>query len=41
MALLVDESGTHFDPRCVAALRAITGVEPAAAESAERHLRAA
>jgi putative nucleotidyltransferase with HDIG domain len=28
MALLVEESGTGFDPRCVAALRAITGVEP-------------
>jgi putative nucleotidyltransferase with HDIG domain len=28
MALLVDESGTGFDPRCVDALRAITGVEP-------------
>jgi putative nucleotidyltransferase with HDIG domain len=40
MALLVDESGTGFDPRCVAALRAITGVEPEAEEPAA-HLRAA
>jgi putative nucleotidyltransferase with HDIG domain len=28
MALLAEESGTGFDPRCVKALRAITGVEP-------------
>jgi putative nucleotidyltransferase with HDIG domain len=41
MALLVEESGTGFDERCVAALRAITGVEPAADERPERHLRAA
>jgi putative nucleotidyltransferase with HDIG domain len=40
MALLVEESGTGFDPRCVAALRAITGVEPEVAP-AEPHLRAA
>jgi putative nucleotidyltransferase with HDIG domain len=40
MSLLVEESGTGFDPRCVAALRAITGVEPEA-EAPERHLRAA
>lgn len=40
MALLVDESGTGFDERCVSALRAITGVEPAADEP-EQHLRAA
>jgi putative nucleotidyltransferase with HDIG domain len=31
MALLHDEAGTAFDPRCVQALRAITGVEPDAA----------
>jgi putative nucleotidyltransferase with HDIG domain len=30
MALLVGESGTAFDARCVAALRSITGVEPEA-----------
>lgn len=41
MALLVEESVTGFDERCVAALRAITGVEPAADEPTERHLRAA
>lgn len=40
MGLLVEESGTGFDPRCVDALRAITGVEPEAAEPAPR-LRAA
>lgn len=28
MGLLVEESGTGFDPRCVEALRAITGVAP-------------
>ncbi|HWI75136.1 MAG TPA: HD domain-containing phosphohydrolase [Baekduia sp.] len=28
MGLLVEETGTGFDPRCVEALRAITGVEP-------------
>jgi HD-GYP domain-containing protein (c-di-GMP phosphodiesterase class II) len=33
MALLVDETGAAFDPRCVAALRAITGVEPATADA--------
>lgn len=32
MALLVEESGTAFDPRCVAALREVTGVDPEAAE---------
>jgi putative nucleotidyltransferase with HDIG domain len=32
MALLVDEAGTAFDERCVAALRAVTGVEPLADE---------
>jgi putative nucleotidyltransferase with HDIG domain len=30
MALLVEESGTGFDPACVDALRALTGVVPAA-----------
>jgi hypothetical protein len=30
MALLVEESGTGFDARCVEALRALTGVEPEA-----------
>jgi putative nucleotidyltransferase with HDIG domain len=40
MGLLVEESGTGFDPRCVAALRAITGVEPEAAATAPQ-LRAA
>jgi putative nucleotidyltransferase with HDIG domain len=34
MALLVEESGTGFDPRCVEALRALTGVEPEAREPA-------
>jgi putative nucleotidyltransferase with HDIG domain len=34
MALLVEESGIAFDARCVEALRAITGVEPAAADDA-------
>jgi hypothetical protein len=34
MALLVEESGTGFDPRCGQALRAITGVEPQAADDA-------
>jgi putative nucleotidyltransferase with HDIG domain len=33
MALLVAESGTAFDPRCVDALRVLTGVTPAAAEA--------
>ena len=32
MALLVDEAGTAFDARCVAALRAVSGVQPAAAD---------
>jgi putative nucleotidyltransferase with HDIG domain len=32
MGLLVDESGTAFDERCVYALRELTGVEPAARE---------
>jgi putative nucleotidyltransferase with HDIG domain len=41
MALLVAESGTGFDERCVDALRAITGVEPEVDERPERHLRAA
>jgi len=41
MSLLVAESGTGFDARCVAALRAITGVEPDADERPERRLRAA
>jgi putative nucleotidyltransferase with HDIG domain len=41
MALLVEESGTGFDARCVDALRAITGVEPEAEAPPERHLRAA
>jgi HD-GYP domain-containing protein (c-di-GMP phosphodiesterase class II) len=40
MGLLVEESGTGFDPRCVAALRAVTGVEPEAAATAPQ-LRAA
>jgi len=40
MALLVDESDSGFDSRCVAALRAITGVEPEAAP-AVAELRAA
>lgn len=30
MALLVDEAGTAFDPRCVTALQQVTGVAPAA-----------
>ncbi|HEY6761695.1 MAG TPA: HD-GYP domain-containing protein [Baekduia sp.] len=30
LGLLVDEAGTCFDARCVAALRELTGVEPAA-----------
>jgi putative nucleotidyltransferase with HDIG domain len=34
MGLLVEESGPGFDPRCVAALRAITGVEPEASATA-------
>jgi putative nucleotidyltransferase with HDIG domain len=34
MSLLVDETDTGFDSRCVAALRAITGVEPEAATPA-------
>jgi hypothetical protein len=29
MGMLVDEAGTCFDARCVAALRELTGVEPA------------
>jgi putative nucleotidyltransferase with HDIG domain len=33
MALLVDEAGTAFDARCVEALRAISGAEPAAPET--------
>jgi hypothetical protein len=33
MGLLVEESGTAFDPRCVGALRTLTGVEPAAREA--------
>jgi two-component system response regulator RpfG len=33
MALLVAESGTCFDARCVAALRTLTGVSPAAADA--------
>ena len=36
MALLVEESGTGFDPRCVDALRALTGVEPEARDDAQR-----
>jgi len=40
MALLVDESDSGFDSRCVAALRAITGVEPEVAP-AVAELRAA
>jgi putative nucleotidyltransferase with HDIG domain len=34
MALLVGEAGTAFDPRCVEALRAITGAEAAAPDAA-------
>jgi putative nucleotidyltransferase with HDIG domain len=33
MALLVEESPTAFDPRCVDALRTLTGVEPAAPQA--------
>jgi putative nucleotidyltransferase with HDIG domain len=33
MALLVAESATAFDPRCVDALRVLTGVTPAAADA--------
>jgi putative nucleotidyltransferase with HDIG domain len=36
MALLVDESGTGFDARCVEALRALTGVEPEARDDVQR-----